>query len=73
MRHSAIFEDEVDFQEHSVRRFWLWYWYWYVIGMHIIVECNGIDIGMQCYGIGIGIGNVIGMVWYGTAMVLVCI
>jgi hypothetical protein len=25
MRHSAIFEDEVDFQEHYVGRFWLVY------------------------------------------------
>jgi hypothetical protein len=61
----------------------VWYWYWYGIGMHIIanayhshpVVCNGIGIGMQCYGIGIGI--VIGMQWYGIgigiSMVLVLV
>jgi hypothetical protein len=46
---------------------------WYCIGMvlvcislpmHTTVVCNAIDIGMQWYGIGIDIGNVIGMVWY---------
>jgi hypothetical protein len=36
MRHSAIFEDEVNFQDHFVGCFWIWYWYG--IGMHIIAN-----------------------------------
>jgi hypothetical protein len=34
--------------------------------MHIIA--NAYHCGMQWYGIGIGIGNVIGMAWYGIGM-----
>jgi len=58
MRHNAISEDEVNFQDHSIGRFWLWYWYWYGmvlywywywygIGMHIIA--NAYHCGMQWY------------------------
>ena len=56
----------------------VWYLYWYGIDMHIIANayycyemvCNGTGIGMQWYGIGIGISMV--LYWYGIGILGIC-